>query len=407
MNILYVCEEYPPGKNGGIGSMVKLLANDMVRQGHNVYVAGLYPQGYGQADYEDDNGVKVWRLRYKTDMGLFKNNFSFTDNLLHTLFRYTSIQHWDTINSTRRLFRFIAKIVKQHHIDVIEMPDWNTFLHNSFTPVAVPSFGVPLAVKFHGGHSYLRSEMKQPYNKLIYKAEQALLKRADALSSVSRYTAEKVTALFSLNKPVTVLYNCIAIPPAANIPAQKNTIIFAGAHSKPKGVHALLHAWNMVHHQCPDAVLHLYGKGPVKQLKNIPGAAALESVVFHGHVNREVLLAALAGATAAVFPSYSECFSIAPLEAMAAGCAVIFTEKSSGPELVTHGQNGLLVNPDDTASIADAILLLLRDDELRNKLALAGYQSVSDHFNITISAQQHIKFYTQTIEWYREQLKHQ
>jgi glycosyltransferase involved in cell wall biosynthesis len=400
MNILYVCEEYPPGKNGGIGSMVKILANEMVRQGHNVYVAGLYPQGYAQADYEEDNGVKVWRLRYKTDFRLIKNDFSLTDNLLHRLFRYLSIQHWDTKNSTRRLFRFIAKLVKQHHIDIIEMPDWNTFMHNSFTKIQIPDFGVPLVVKFHGGHSYLRSEMNQPYNKLIFKAEQALLNRADALTAVSSYTADKTTKLFGLDKQVEVLYNCIAIPAAANIPAQENTIIFAGALSKPKGVHALLQAWNLVHKQCPDARLHLYGKGPVDQLKKIPDTTAMETIVFHGHVSREVLLAAFTGARAAVFPSYSECFSIVPLEAMAAGCAVIFTEKSSGPELVAHGQNGLLVNPDDTVSIAEAILLLLRDNELRNKLAMAGYQTVSDHFNIILSAQQHVQFYTEVINRY-------
>ncbi len=400
MNILYICGEYPPGKNGGIGSMVKLLANEMVRQGHNAYVAGLYPQGYGQADYEEDNGVKVWRLRYKTDLGIFKNDFSFSDNLLHKLLRISLLQHWDTATSTRRLFRFIADLVKQYRIDIIEMPDWNSFLYNSFTPVHIPDFGVPLVVKFHGGHSYLRSEMKQPVSKLIYKTEQALLNRADALIAVSRYTAEKTTALFCLDKAVVVLYNCISIPPAAGIPAKENTIVFAGALSRSKGVHSLLQAWNIVHRQYPDAMLHLYGKGPLKQLKKIPDNKALTSIIFHGHVSRELLHNAFAGATAAVFPSYSECFSMVPLEAMAAGGAVIYTERSSGPELITHGQNGLLVNPDDITSIADAILQLLEDKALRNQLASAGHQTVKEHFNITLSAQQHIQLYTETIKRY-------
>jgi glycosyltransferase involved in cell wall biosynthesis len=402
MNILYLCEEYPPGKNGGIGSMVKLLANEMVKQGHTVYVAGLYPQGYGQADYEEDNGVKVWRLRYKTDIGVLKNNFSLTDTMVSRLLHYSSLLHWDTKKATRRLFSFIAMLVKQHQVDIIETPDWNTFLHNSFTPIHIPDFGVPLVVKFHGGHSYLRSEMNQPVSKLIFKAEQALLNKAAALTAVSSYTADKTTALFGLGKPVTVLYNGITIPPSVKIAVQENTIIYAGALSKNKGVHALLQAWNIVHHQCPDAKLHIYGKGLLHQLKKIPGIAAAASIVFHGHVAREVLLAALARATAAVFPSYSECFSIAPLEAMAAGCAVIFTEKSSGPELVTHGQNGLLVNPDDITTIADAILLLLGDKELRNKLATAGHQTVTAHFNITLSAQQHIQFYKKVIDQYQQ-----
>jgi len=76
MNVLFICEEYPPGKNGGIGTMVRMLGREMVKQGHNVYVAGLYPHGYGEADYEEDEGVKVWRLRYYTDAGIIGNRFS-------------------------------------------------------------------------------------------------------------------------------------------------------------------------------------------------------------------------------------------------------------------------------------------------------------------------------------------
>jgi glycogen synthase len=402
MNILYLCEEYPPGKSGGIGSAVKQLAGEMQRQGHNVYVAGLYPQGYGQADYEEDNGVKLWRLRYKTDIGLLKNDFSITDNIWRRLLRYSSLLHWDTQSATRRLFRFIADLIKKYQIDIIEIPDWNTFLHNSATPIHIPNFGVPLVVKLHCGHSYLRSEMQQAYNSTIFKAEKALLNRADAVASVSRYTAEKTTAMFGLTKPVSVLYNCVAIPPAANTATQENTIIFTGALSKKKGVHALLEAWKQVHRQCPDARLHLYGKGPQQELKKIPGPAAA-SVTFYGHVPGAILYNALAAATAAIFPSYSECFSIAPLEAMAAGCAVIFTERSSGPELVTHGQNGLLINPDDTTAIAEAILLLLRDKELRKKLAMAGYQTIKEQFNIVLSAQQHIDFYTAVIDRYQQE----
>jgi glycogen synthase len=46
MNILYICDEYPPGPNGGIGSVVQNLARELVKQGHKVYVVGLYPIGY-------------------------------------------------------------------------------------------------------------------------------------------------------------------------------------------------------------------------------------------------------------------------------------------------------------------------------------------------------------------------
>ena len=74
MTILYICNEYPPGKMGGIGSITQTLARAMVNAGHTVLVAGLYLPGYGEADHETDHGVKVWRKRLKVDIGLIKNN---------------------------------------------------------------------------------------------------------------------------------------------------------------------------------------------------------------------------------------------------------------------------------------------------------------------------------------------
>jgi glycosyltransferase involved in cell wall biosynthesis len=105
----------------------------------------------------------------------------------------------------------------------------------------------------------------------------------------------------------------------------------------------------------------------------------------------------LATASIAVFPSYAECFSLAPLEAMAAGCAVIYTSKSSGPELIVDGENGLLVDPDDVNAIAKAITLLIEDKKLRQTIADAGKRSVSEKFNVVNSAQQHIAFYNGVI----------
>jgi glycosyltransferase involved in cell wall biosynthesis len=398
MHILYLCEEYPPGKNGGIGSMVKLLANTLAQQGHQVYVLGLYPHGYGQADYEEDNGVKVFRLRYQTDWGLIRNNFSFADNLLYRLLRFTGLLHWDTKRSSQRLFNKVQELVQEHHIDIIEMPDWNTFLHTSRSPISIPHFGVPLVVKFHGGHSYLRHQAQLPVDPTIFAAEKALLQRATALVSVSQYTAQQTTALFGLDRPVTVLYNGIQLPPAANLPITAGKVVFAGALSVNKGAPVLLQAWNLVHQQCPNATLHLYGKGPVQQLKKILQHGAAPSVSFHGHVPRQEVLAALATAEAAVFPSQAECFALAPLEAMAAGCAVIYTQQSSGPELIADGQNGLLINPNSAEDIAAAIIQLLQDDTLRNRLAAAGKTTVAEKFNILHMAQQHITFYQGVIK---------
>lgn len=402
MNILYVCEEYPPGKSGGIGTMVKVLGREFVKQGHNVYVVGLYPHGYSQANYEEDQGVKIWRLRYRTDTVLIKNNFSITDILFLKFLKYSGVLHWDARVSSTALFNFIKNMIGQYHIDIIEMPDWNTFLHNRLTTLSIPVFKVPLVVKLHCSHSYLLNEMNRPLNKRIFEAERHLLQRADRVSAVSLYTASETKKLFGYTKEISILYNCINIPMVYDKKQFGNKVIFTGALTKIKGVHSLLKAWNLVNMQFSSLTLHIYGKGPINDLKKMLTKDASPTVTFHGHVDRETLLEELSTATVAVFPSYSECFSMAPLEAMAAGCAVVFTTKSSGPELITDMENGLLVDPDDINAIANAIILLTENKKLRCTIAGAGKKLVTEKFNISYAVQQHIKFYVSTINEFSE-----
>ena len=381
--------------------MVQVLGRELIKQGHKVYVVGLYPHGYGQADYEDDQGVKVWRLRYRTDIGLIKNTYSITDILFLKILKYTSLLHWDSKLSTKSLFDLIRKLIDEYSIEVIEIPDWNTFLQNSFAKTEIPVFKIPLVVKLHGSYSYLANEMTRPFNRRVFLSEKALLNRADALSSVSLYTACETKKLFDITKQISILHNSINVEPGIVSDRFEDKVIFSGALVKTKGIHSLLKAWNIIHREFPAVTLHLFGKGPVKQIKKMIEKDVLASVQFHGHISREILLKELSTAAIAIFPSYSECFSIAPLEAMAAGCAVIYTSRSSGPELISDRENGLLIDPDDINSIVNAVELLITNKDIRIKIAEMGRKLVSEKFNVIYAAQQHTEFYSRVIDEFR------
>ncbi len=88
------------------------------------------------------------------------------------------------------------------------------------------------------------------------------------------------------------------------------------------------------------------------------------------YVSREDLPALYSGATGFVFPSLHEGFGIPVLEAMACGTPVITSNLSSLPEVT--GTAGILVNPYDTASIANAMENLLSDASLRKGLSEKG-----------------------------------
>ena len=89
----------------------------------------------------------------------------------------------------------------------------------------------------------------------------------------------------------------------------------------------------------------------------------------------------LAGLDVFVLPSLEECFPLSILEAMASSCPVVATSVGGIPEAVDDGRTGALVPPGDPDALADALLPLVKDAELRRRWGQAGRQRVSSHFS--------------------------
>jgi glycosyltransferase involved in cell wall biosynthesis len=195
------------------------------------------------------------------------------------------------------------------------------------------------------------------------------------------------------------LYNGIDtnIAVESNAVRAPKQVIFTGSLVQKKGVFQLAKAWNIVVKEIPDARLLILGKGPVGKVAAFLQGATKSSVIFKGHVDKDELYACLAHSAVAVFPSYAEAFALAPLEAMACGTAVINSNRTSGPELIDDGVNGLLIDPDNVEQLASAIITLLNEPEKRLQLALAGNEKVKQCFDINIVAKQTLQFYQEIL----------
>ena len=135
-------------------------------------------------------------------------------------------------------------------------------------------------------------------------------------------------------------------------------------------------------------------------LENQLDQSTRETVTFHGHQLRDVIQQSLENARVAVFPSYAEAFSLAPLEAMACGCTTIYSQRGSGPELIEDGRDGLLIDPDQPAQISESILRVLQDDDLARRLGEKGWERVRDRFTTQQIVSENERFYRQCIEEY-------
>jgi glycosyltransferase involved in cell wall biosynthesis len=113
-------------------------------------------------------------------------------------------------------------------------------------------------------------------------------------------------------------------------------------------------------------------------------------VILPGHIADADLAALYSGALGFVFPSLYEGFGLPPLEAMQCGTPVLTSDMSSLPEVV--GNAGLLVNPRDEEALAQSLLTLYQDADLRAVLSRCGIARAA-MFNWANGARDTVKVY--------------
>jgi glycosyltransferase involved in cell wall biosynthesis len=153
-------------------------------------------------------------------------------------------------------------------------------------------------------------------------------------------------------------------------------IAAAGRMAKVKHYERLITAFAKVNTAHPDWTLRLYGSGP--ELKTLRAVAAEhdvgENVAFMGRTRD--IYAAFAGASIVALSSSFEGFGMTIIEAFACGVPVVSFDCPQGPgEVITHGRDGLLVPPDDTDALADALCALIDDPAKRHAMGSAAHQT--------------------------------
>ncbi len=103
-----------------------------------------------------------------------------------------------------------------------------------------------------------------------------------------------------------------------------------------------------------------------------------DRVHFPGRLSRAEVATTMAGAELFVMPSRLEPFGIVVLEGWRAGVAVMATTRGGAPEFVRDGEDGVLIDPFDTAAFADALEHLVVDDSHRRSVAAAGRARVAE-----------------------------
>ena len=166
------------------------------------------------------------------------------------------------------------------------------------------------------------------------------------------------------------------------LPTQAPIIGNVGALVAHKGQRHLIDAASIVLRDVPDARVVILGEGELR--------AALEHQVKQLHLEKHVLLpgfredvlALLKGFDIFVMSSETEGLGTSILDAMACGKPVVATRTGGIPEVVEDGVTGLLVEPRDPKSLAQAITTLLQDGARRAAMGAAGLARVRERFTV-------------------------
>jgi glycosyltransferase involved in cell wall biosynthesis len=385
LKIGYICPEYPPLTHGGVGSFTQDLARALARAGHEVRVAGVYSSTCAEREYEEDAGVRVWRI--PTPVGRFG---------------------W--VRARYQQYRLVSGWIREGAVDLVESPDAYGWF------AGWPALAVPLVLRAHGSLRFYAHELGQPVRRMVSELEAWSHRRADAWVAVSHHAGDVTQRVFSLpSGPDAVIYNPVPVPPdIVSIQGrQASRAVYSGTLTAKKGVISLVSAWPRVREHFPSADLHIFGKDQARpdgsSMRNFLEASLPErdraSVIFHGHVPREELTRALQGARVAIFPSYTESFGLGPVEAMACATPTIYTKRSCGPEIVRDGVDGILVEPDDPGEIARAIVSVLENEVLAGRLADAGRQRALFLSGIDNVLSRNVAFFSDVIRGFRDREK--
>jgi glycosyltransferase involved in cell wall biosynthesis len=205
------------------------------------------------------------------------------------------------------------------------------------------------------------------------------VRRARAIFTVSEATKQALGSTFSsaARQRVVVAWNGLRAP-QTGIPRNPTSFLYVGTDRPHKNTERLLEAYAMAAASIPDLPhLDLVGgfRRPEHHHALIQRLGIEQRVTMHGHVPDGALENFYAHAVALLMPSLSEGFGLPIAEAMARGVPVITSNVPGCREVA--GDSALLVSPDSTMSIAEAITRIWRDGALRNELSVRGPERAS------------------------------
>lgn len=304
-------------------------------------------------------------------------------------------------NSIKRPIKFIRSL-KSHVGDLISYINKNDIqiIHahldkaNQLASIVSKLTGIPAFLTVHSPEAFVDSRKKTDFRVYFKKAmNQLLYRHSDRVLVVSREIKEKVQQIFSLSeKKIIVLKNGIVfdgnLTPydfSRDYPCSKNKLrlIAVGRLVPLKSFDIFIKAIAEIIHRGYDNLFACIAGEGIDRLR-------LERLIHDLGVERSVVLLGLRhdilelmkASDIFVMPSQYEGLSIAMIEAMGCGLPIIASDARGLKDYITDNENGLLFNVGDHKDLADKILQLANNENLRKNLSECARKSFEREYDM-------------------------
>ena len=350
MRILFWTPEFWPGI-GGVEVLAAKLLPALREKGHEFVV--VTPSKTGLTDKDHYDGIPVFRFP-------FRNAESYTD-----ISRFTELR------------RRVATLKKAFAPDLVHLNSLDVrcdFFHLTTTE----AHPCPSLVTLHVDWPRLAGRGND--------LAERMLRRADWVTACSgamlRTAREAVPEIVSKS---SVIYNGreIAKLQPVPVPFDPPVLLGIGRLAEEKGFDVALDAFASVIRHFPNARMTLVGDGPARAaLERQAAQLGLERAVkFIGWVEPDGVAKFLNASTLVVVPSrWEEPFGLVALEAALMGRAVVATRVGGLPEVVVDQRTGILVEKDDSETLAKAIVYLLAHTDVNVTMGRVGLRRARETF---------------------------
>ena len=228
------------------------------------------------------------------------------------------------------------------------------------------------------------SRLRGALNPVADRVALAALRKADGIRTVTGYTTGLVRELGlepADEFPAYMDFDSFLQAAPVKLP-ERPVALFVGVLERYKNVDGLAEAWRRAAPQVPQARLRLVGSGTMRPLVEELVRELPDQTSWTERLTQNEVSSALDESTLLVLPSRSEGMGRVIVEAFCRGRPLVASRVGGIPDLVEDGVNGLLVEPGDTDALAAALVRLLTDRALAERLG-AGAQASAGEWTIS------------------------